>query len=1077
VERYLERLDPGDQRGALELIYTEFCLAEAAGENPEVSGYLARFPEYAEALERLLGLHRACSPSLVDRWVAAAADDHELPDVGDAIGPFVMRRELGRGSFARVFLAEQANLENRLVVVKVTTRPTREPWLLARVRHAHIVEIVSHHVVNDGAFRFQLICMPFWGGATLSTVLAARRRRGQALSGADLLVDLDTVAASEYPAVHPARPAREILSGLSYDQAVAWIGARLAEALDHAFNRDVAHGDIKPSNILLSADGNPMLLDFNLAREKSLAAVDGLAHDPGGTLAYMAPERLWALTISASGRDDAPADGPAIAENHDRALAACKEASEDSDSPGQAAHLADIYGLGMVLLEAATGRSPGQPVGPVAPPTNSRRGSLVAAASAHATFRGRDARTLIGECELAGGRAIAPGLRLILERCLDPVPAGRYARAWELAQDLDRWRTDRPLVFTAEPFWRHTLPRRLRRHGRSAAVIAMAVSLLVAVPLTSVALLSSLANRQAAARFKLARLWDDPEARAYRFQHQQALQHLACDDSHFEAAARALKEYDVLGATDWRQRDDALCLSAAEREDLELWLAGHAYVYCRTLADRPASPDDWRRGLNVLDRISGSSSLPVLEALKGRLAARLGGKESPAFRIATRSGSQGPPSWVNDYLLGVEAECDSDSDTPYGLQGSVENTRAVANRAENQHRSQERIRRSAELALKHYRDLLTAHPGSYWGHYRAAAKLFGLGGTENGGTENIAEAAGHLQQCLQRRPSNPTLQGQLAACLMELKQDREALEEIEHAIAGAPDVSELYRTRAFISASRGQTSPPGLADDLQHFEVLRHILPRALWGKTLAGAGGLSWSRPPSESRIQAALDLGSLVSRNPGELDEESLKLEVDPHEVAARAVLAARIRDSGDVELAELEFGKILILDPEELSVRLARALLSIEMRRFAQAQQDLDVVFANPGLDEQLRAHPALIRRLHQASRQYGEFGKLEESRALARRVLDLALRLRIPTGESHFALAHANCLLARTDRRFVPEAANQLYLAMVANPVFRDHYRRDSAFDAVRAQIDRSLGGKDDPAELHRRRPLLPLAQAR
>ncbi len=46
---------------------------------------------------------------------------------------------------------------------------------------------------------------------------------------------------------------------------MAWITARLADALDHAQCRDVIHGDVKPSNILLTADGNPMLLDFNLA--------------------------------------------------------------------------------------------------------------------------------------------------------------------------------------------------------------------------------------------------------------------------------------------------------------------------------------------------------------------------------------------------------------------------------------------------------------------------------------------------------------------------------------------------------------------------------------------------------------------------------------------------------------------------------------------------------------------------------------------------------------------------------------------------------------------------------------------
>ena len=180
-----------------------------------------------------------------------------LPEAGDAIGPYVLRRELGRGSFARVFLAEQTDLENRLVVLKVSTRMTREPWLLARVRHAHIVEIVSHARVNDDAF--QLICMPFWGGATLAAVLAVRRGTGRRpTSGIDLLADLDSVAAPEFPAVHAARPAREMLAGLSYSQAVAWVGARLAEALDHAFSRDVAHGDVKPSNILLVRRWQPV---------------------------------------------------------------------------------------------------------------------------------------------------------------------------------------------------------------------------------------------------------------------------------------------------------------------------------------------------------------------------------------------------------------------------------------------------------------------------------------------------------------------------------------------------------------------------------------------------------------------------------------------------------------------------------------------------------------------------------------------------------------------------------------------------------------------------------------------------
>ena len=150
-----------------------------------------------------------------------------------------------------------------------------------------------------------MICMPFWGGATLAAVLAARRETGKRpSSGLDLLADLDSVAAPEFPTVHAARPAREMLAGVSYSQAVAWIGARLAEALDHAFRRDVAHGDVKPSNILLSADGNPLLLDFNLARDWSPAGPGQSSADPGRN------DRLYAAGAIARARSRAVSQRP-----------------------------------------------------------------------------------------------------------------------------------------------------------------------------------------------------------------------------------------------------------------------------------------------------------------------------------------------------------------------------------------------------------------------------------------------------------------------------------------------------------------------------------------------------------------------------------------------------------------------------------------------------------------------------------------------------------------------------------------------------------------------------------------------
>src|SRR5262249_43961732 len=81
---------------------------------------------------------------------AGAAANAELAAIrgGDSIGPFRLVRGLGRGSFARVFLARQSDLSDRLVVVKISTRATAEPHLLARARHAHIVEVLQQGVVE-----------------------------------------------------------------------------------------------------------------------------------------------------------------------------------------------------------------------------------------------------------------------------------------------------------------------------------------------------------------------------------------------------------------------------------------------------------------------------------------------------------------------------------------------------------------------------------------------------------------------------------------------------------------------------------------------------------------------------------------------------------------------------------------------------------------------------------------------------------------------------------------------------------------------------------------------------------------
>ena len=110
-----------------------------------------------------------------------------LPEVGETIAGFRLVEELGRGSFARVFRAEERHLADRPVAMKVTRTGSREPQTLARLQHTHIVPVYSYR--TDPATGLHLLCMPYLGRLTLAQCWAIRRsgaparRRSGAASG------------------------------------------------------------------------------------------------------------------------------------------------------------------------------------------------------------------------------------------------------------------------------------------------------------------------------------------------------------------------------------------------------------------------------------------------------------------------------------------------------------------------------------------------------------------------------------------------------------------------------------------------------------------------------------------------------------------------------------------------------------------------------------------------------------------------------------------------------------------------------------------------------------------------------
>ncbi|SIO61838.1 Serine/threonine protein kinase [Singulisphaera sp. GP187] len=292
AEEYLARKPElrADAEAAIRLIYEEVCLRRGEGQDVSLSELVRRFPQWGTELEILL----EC-----DRLLDSRPKALPFPLVGENLGDFQLLDELGRGTRGRCFLAAQPSLANRLVVLKVTSCDHVEHLSLACLQHTHIVPLYSEQEFPE--INLRAMCMPYLGGATLGQVLALLgevppdRRTGQSLLNA-----LDRIQAVR-PMVSSASPTRRFLARTTYVRAICWAGACLADALQYAHERGIVHMDVKPSNVLLAADGQPLLLDFHLARAP-LRAGEEQSEWVGGTPAYMSPEQYAAITAVSEGR-------------------------------------------------------------------------------------------------------------------------------------------------------------------------------------------------------------------------------------------------------------------------------------------------------------------------------------------------------------------------------------------------------------------------------------------------------------------------------------------------------------------------------------------------------------------------------------------------------------------------------------------------------------------------------------------------------------------------------------------------------------------------------------------------------
>ena len=209
--------------------------------------------------------------------------------IGQSLGRYHILEQLGEGGMATVYKAYDTRLETDVAVKVIRTenlapstlerslkRFEREAKALARLTHPNIVKVTDFGEDEDKPY----LVMEYLPGGTL------KQKLGKPM------------------------PWNESISIL----------LPIARALDFAHRQNMIHRDVKPSNILITADGEPMLTDFGIAKILDLEETADLTGTGMGigTPEYMAPEQ-WT---------------------------------------GKTSVFSDQYALGVVLYEMLTGRKP-----------------------------------------------------------------------------------------------------------------------------------------------------------------------------------------------------------------------------------------------------------------------------------------------------------------------------------------------------------------------------------------------------------------------------------------------------------------------------------------------------------------------------------------------------------------------------------------------------------------------------------------------------------------------------------------------------------------------------------------------
>ena len=449
----------------------EYLERLSRGEKPNIESYAIRYPQLAPFIRQGFPvLH------MIDESASDAIDGDAQVTPRQELGDFRIVREIGRGGMGVVYEAKQLSMSRNVALKilpfaavmdeKAITRFKNEARAAGTLHHPNIVPV--HAVGNErGVYYYAMALIE---GLTLAEAIGGLKQRvlhgdpnrtgesllDQIVSDRSHVADLPPRGFSQFdprgesgrgPAANSTTDAaetdRQLQAAVStrhslfdrrFYQQAAQIGVEVAQALHHAHEHGIVHRDVKPGNLMVDRAGKVWITDFGLARIETDAGMT-MTGDVLGTLRYMAPEQALAKR-------------------------------------GVVDHRVDIYSLGLTLYELIT-------LKPAFDQPN--RPALIK----QITFEEPTSPRRVE-------RSIPADLETVVLKAMAKDPAERYETAQQLADDLQAFLDERPVVAKRPSFLDRSIKWSHRHRGVTAAFCGALVVAGVCLATTTVLVNGSL---------------------------------------------------------------------------------------------------------------------------------------------------------------------------------------------------------------------------------------------------------------------------------------------------------------------------------------------------------------------------------------------------------------------------------------------------------------------------------------------------------------------------------------------------------------------------------------------------------